>query len=350
MQDTPVYDPTPLLDTFRASHLTSLVTAAVAHFDIGAVLAPGSLLFSALCHRLKLEERPAIVLLTALRSIGLIDVDGPRISLTPAGREKLDPGSPFRLTGYLGLGLYSADTRHMIDCLLRDQPAGEVSFVYYEDGGPSALDDEATAGVLTRAMADRARNVAPVLANGIDLSGTTRLLDAGGGHGLYSFHLLQRFPALRAVILDRAPALAVARGYASAMGVTDRVEFALSDIHTHPLDWHYDAVLMANILHDYRAETAAALVHRFAAGLQPGGQLFILDGFLDSVLPGDAPVSPGPPELAAYSGLLFSICEGRCYRFDEGEAWLRHAGLTLSPQRIALPAHGTVISGLRNSA
>ena len=343
----PEFDPTPILDAFRASHLTTLLTAAVAHFDVGSHLAAGPLQFDTLRDRLGLAERPAIVLLTALRSLGLIEVTGKDIALTAVGREKLDPASPFCLRGYIGLGVFSADVRNMIECLKRDHPAGDVSFVYHENGAPSALDDEKTAGVLTRAMADRARNIAPVLARELDLSNTRVLLDAGGGHGLYSFHLLHRFPALHAVILDRAPALRVAREYAAQMGVASRVEFVRADIHTQALDWHYDAVLMANILHDYNAAVAGALVSRFAKNLAPGGRLFILDAFLESVKPGDAPVSAGPATVAAYSGLLFSICEGRCYRFDEAEGWLHAAGLRVEPVRIQLPAHSSVLAGAR---
>jgi len=343
----PQFDPTPVLDAFRGSHLATLLTAAVGHFDIGARLAAGPVPFETLNETLGLAERPAIVLLTALRSLGLIDIAGRNVALTPMGQEKLDPASPFCLRGYIGLGVFSADVRNMIECLRRDHPAGDVSFVYHEGGGPSALDDEATAAVLTRAMADRARNIAPILARDLDLTGNRRLLDAGGGHGLYSFHLLHRFPALQAVILDRAPALAVAREYAAQMGVEARVEFVQADIHTCPLAWDYDAVLMANILHDYSARVAGALVQRFAAGLAPAGRLFVLDAFLNSVAAGDAPVAPGPAEVAAYSGLLFSICEGRCYRFDEAEDWLRAAGLTVHANRIPLPAHGSLLTGVK---
>ena len=347
MQKVPQFDPTPLLDAFRASHLSTLLTAAIGHFEIGPILAAEPHSFDRLRKALNLAERPAIVLFTALRASGLIDVHGQEISLTPFGREKLDPNSAFCLGGYLGLGVYSADVRNMIDCLRRDHPAGEVSFVYHDNAGPSVLDDEKTAGVLTRAMADRARNIAPLLANELDLSDAKLFLDAGGGHGLYSFHLLQRFPALKAVILDRAPALAVAREYAAQMGVADRVTFEQANIHTHPLTWDYDAVLMANILHDYSAEAAEKLVHHFASKLAKGGRIVILDGFLDSIVPGAAPVAPGPPEVAAYSGLLFSMCEGRCYRFDEAEAWLGNAGLKVQKERITLPAHGSVLTGCK---
>ena len=41
--------------------------------------------------------------------------------------------------------------------------------------------------------------------------GNFRFLDVGGGTGIYSIALLQRHPALRAIVFDRAEVLKVAR-------------------------------------------------------------------------------------------------------------------------------------------
>ena len=229
----PQFDTTAFLDEFRTAQISHLLTAAVAHFDVGRALNPGPKSYNSLRDSLDLAERPAIVLLTALRSIGLIDVDhSGQIGLTDYGREKMDPDSPFHLRGYIGLGKFSADVQNMIDCLKHDRPAGSVSFVFHENGSSSALDDPGMADVLTRAMADRARNVAPLLAGQLDLSQARCLADIGGGHGLYSFSLLQNHPNLQALVIDRRPALAVAAEYAQELGVADRVQLIHGDIHT----------------------------------------------------------------------------------------------------------------------
>lgn len=342
----PQHDTTRLLDEFRTAQLSHLLTAAVVKFDVGSVLSSGPLPYALVCERLELADRPAIVLLTALRSIGLIEVDDRgRIGLTAYGREKLDPDSPFHLRGYLGLGAFSADVQNMIDCLKNDRPAGSVSFVFHKDGPPSALDDPETAAVLTRAMADRARNVAPLLAEHLDLSDARCLVDVGGGHGLYSFALLEATPNLEAIIIDREPVLAVAHEYARKHGVADRVQLLCGDIHSIEVPARTDAVLMANILHDYNVQDAQALVGRFGGALRSQGRLLILDSFLNEVPPHAPPISDGPRPVAAYSGLLFSICEGRCYRFDEVRDWMRAAGLRLEDRIISLPAHGSLLAG-----
>jgi len=345
-QPNPQHDTTALLDEFRTAQLSHLLTAAVVQFDVGKSLRSGPQPYDSLREQLQLADRPAIVLLTVLRSIGLIDVDAQRrIGLTDYGREKLDPDSPFHLRGYIGLGAFSADVQNVIECLKNDQPAGSVSFVFHEDGPPSALDDPDTADVLTRAMADRARNVAPFLAEQLDLTEARCLVDVGGGHGLYSFALLKSHQDLQAIIIDREPALAVADEYAHEHGVADRVQLLCGDIHAIEIPTPADVVLMANILHDYNVADARALVDRFGKKLPPAGRLLILDSFLNEVPPDSPPISDVPRAVAAYSGLLFSICEGRCYRFDEAQSWMHAAGLQIDGRIISLPAHGSVLTG-----
>jgi hypothetical protein len=104
---------------------------------------------------------------------------------------------------------------------------------------------------------------------------------------------------------------------------------------------------MANILHGYNAADTEALVKNFAKALPPRGRLMILDAFLNSVPAGHPPVSNGPRAVAAYSGFLFSLCEGRCYRFDKAEKWLTDAGLAVEPAVISVPAHGSLLTGCK---
>ncbi|MCA9083147.1 MAG: hypothetical protein KDA81_03785 [Planctomycetaceae bacterium] len=346
----PQFDPTALLDEFRASALSQLLVAGVTSFDVGKALESGPLPYPELCRFLRLGDRPATVLMTALRSLGLIDVTADHLMcLTPYGREKIAPSSSCNLRGYIGLGAFSADTQAMIECLRNDRPAGNVSFVYHETAGPSALDDPEISDSLTRAMAARASNVAPSVARCLDLSSSRHLVDIGGAHGLYSFELLRKHTLLSASIIDRAPPLKVASEYAAAAELSERVHLIFGDIHGAELPASADVVLMANILHDYNLHDASNLVRHFAEQLPSGGKLIILDAFLDSVPHDGPPVAPGPREVAAYSGMLFSICEGRCYRQDEFEKMLTDAGLRVEETVHHVPCHGRIMTGVRRN-
>src|SRR6476646_4299877 len=92
----PQVDPTPIFEAFRGSYSTELLSAAIGHFKLFAHLGGGPLSFDELRGRLGLDERPANVLLTALRAMGLLVRDAAaRIDLTPLAREHLTPGGPF---------------------------------------------------------------------------------------------------------------------------------------------------------------------------------------------------------------------------------------------------------------
>jgi predicted O-methyltransferase YrrM len=195
-------------------------------------------------------------------------------------------------------------------------------------------------------MAARARNVAPFVAQQLELSKCEHLVDVGGGHGIYTLELLKQFPNLTATVVDREPPLKVAREYAAAANLSHRIDFVFADIHTYEVTRPVDVVLLANILHDYNALDAQSLVLHYARQLAANGRLIILDAFLESASAGAPPVSRGPRAVAAYSAMLFSICEGRCYRLDEYQSMLASAGLHVEPEVKPVPAHGSLLSGV----
>jgi hypothetical protein len=325
----PALDPTPIFELFRGNHATELLTAAVAHFDVFGKLTPGPLAPKTLRHELGLAERPAMVLLTALRAFCLVSVDGEgRFGLSELARAHLVPGGAFDVSGYVGLAADSPGVLEMVERLRTNQPAGArpeqggAAFIYRE-GIESAMEQEAKARQLTLVLAGRARNVAPVLAERLPLSDTRQLLDVAGGTGLYSIAWLQRHPQLRAIVWDRPKVLKVAREMAVTYGVADRLECRPGDMFTDPVPAGSDVVLLSNVLHDWDVPECRALVGRLAAALPAGGRLLVHDVFLNDALDGPLPV-------ALYSAALFRLTEGRAYSAAEYRTWLRAAGLTPS--------------------
>ena len=94
----------------------------------------------------------------------------------------------------------------------------------YRAGERSAMDRADLARHFTLALSGRANNVAPLLAQAVDLSNAKLLLDVGGGTGIYSAALLQKHPPLKAIVLDRPEVLKVAAEFAESHGVADRLE------------------------------------------------------------------------------------------------------------------------------
>jgi hypothetical protein len=324
--EPPPSDPTPIFEHFRGVYATELLTAAVAHFDFFGRLGERALSGDELQQALGLAERPAIVLTTALRAMGLLDRDGVgRFVATTLARTHLAPGGVFDVSSYIALAAESPGVQEMVERLRTNRPAGAepeeagAAFIYRE-GLESAMEREASARSLTLALAGRARNVAPVLAARYPLNGVRRLLDVAGGSGLYAMAYLQAHAELRAIVWDRPEVLKVAAELAGAYGVADRLECQPGDMFIDAVPAGADAVLLSNVLHDWDVPECRTLVARLAEALPPGGRLLIHDVFLNDAL-------DGPLPIALYSAALFRLTEGRAYSAGEYRSWLRDAGL-----------------------
>ena len=344
----PKTDPTPIFELYRGSYATELLTAAVKEFNVFGRLAKRAMTFDELRQAMGLAERPAVVLLTALRAMGLIVVDGTgRLELSPVAREHLVPGAEFDVGGYVGLAAESPGVREMIARLRTNRPAGQESdeqgtaFIY-RAGVESAMERAASARHLTLALAGRARNVASVLAERVSLADARCLLDVGGGTGIYSIAWLRRHPQLRAIVWDRPEVLKVAQEMAAAYDVADRMQCVAGDMFVDPLPAGTDVCLLSNILHDWDVPECQVLVSRCAEALPEGGRLLIHD-----VLLNDA--HDGPLPIALYSAALFTLTEGRAYSAAEFNGWMQAAGLLPQPPAPTL-VHCAVLAGIKPSA
>ena len=343
----PQTDPTPIFEHYRGGYGTELLTAAVAHLDLFRHLAAAPMSLNALRAAVGLEQRPAVVLLVALRAMGLVAGPWPdRLELTPTAREHLVPGGAFYVGDYVGL---SADAPGVLEMARRlrtnratpekTAAGADTTAFTFRDGVESAMDHEASARRLTLALAGRAKNVAPALARNLDLGGAKVLLDVGGGTGIYSLALLAANPGLRAIVWDRPEVLKVARAFAAEHALLDRVELRPGDMFADPVPPGCDAVLVSNILHDWDVPECRALVRRLTGALPPGGRLLVHDVFLNDAM-------DGPLPTALYSAALFSVTEGRAYSGAEYRAFLAEAGLTPQPIVPTL-VHCGVLAGIK---
>src|SRR4249920_108104 len=89
----PITDPTSIFEHLRGSYATELLTAAVCHFNLFGRLAQEPRSVRELAADLALHDRPAVVLTTALRAMGLLRDNGRcKLALTELAHEHLLPG------------------------------------------------------------------------------------------------------------------------------------------------------------------------------------------------------------------------------------------------------------------
>lgn len=152
--------------------------------------------------------------------------------------------------------------------------------------------------------------------------GATRLLDVGGGHGMYAAGFLRRHRGLRAEVLDLPEACAVGRAIVGEAGLAERFGFREADARHSDWGEGYDAVLLFNLVHNLTPDEAADAFSRACAALRPGGVAAVLDSeYVGGG--GDVSITAGLNEM------MFYLTSGtRVYPEERIRGWMADAGLT----------------------
>ncbi len=99
----PDTDPAIIFELFRGSYGSELLTAAVAHFPVFRILSETPRSFIEFREALHLDERPANVLVTALKAFGLVQESDGQLHPTALAAEHLSPEGYFNVSDYIGL-------------------------------------------------------------------------------------------------------------------------------------------------------------------------------------------------------------------------------------------------------
>ncbi|MFN2322117.1 MAG: class I SAM-dependent methyltransferase [Trueperaceae bacterium] len=155
-------------------------------------------------------------------------------------------------------------------------------------------------------------------------TGARRLIDLGGGHGLFAAALLRRHPALRATVLDLAPAVDAALAVGVPADLRGRLEHRVADALNDPLgDGDVDVVFASQLNHHFGEADNRALAARVAAALRSGGVYVVQD----LARPAD-PREARRARLGALLDLYFgATSDGGTYPIAAMRAWQTDAGL-----------------------
>jgi SAM-dependent methyltransferase len=153
--------------------------------------------------------------------------------------------------------------------------------------------------------------------------GARRLVDLGGGHGLYSIKFCRRHPGLSATIVDSHGALETAREVIAKHMMNDRVSVREGDFLTDDVGTGYDVALLFNVVHYHRPDRNKELLAKVARVLNPGGLAVVMDQMPGKVF------GPTVKALFRLQALhLFNAVSGQTYTADEIATWLKAVGLT----------------------
>ncbi len=166
-----------------------------------------------------------------------------------------------------------------------------------------------------------------------------RMLDVGGGSGIYSVTFAQAASRLEAVVFDRPDVVEIAQRHISEAGLAGRVTTQAGDMTEDSLgDEEYDLVFFSSIFHMFGPETNRRLMSKAYEALKPGGRMVLQDFILS-----DDKTSPLSAAMFALH-MLVATDEGNAYSRAEYAEWMREAGFT-DVELIMLDAETDLMQG-----
>ncbi len=212
-----------------------------------------------------------IKLLDALSGMGIVRKAGGKYELDGGMKPFLLASSPMSLIPALRLssamyGLWSQ--------LGKVVKSGEAF-------APHGRDENAMRNFVM-GMHSRGMLLLPPVADAIDLSGCTRVLDAGSGPGTLSRMLARKHPESKFTLQDLPPVNGIARELTKGDPSESRVEFIDGSYLKSLAGGKFDAIVYCGALHQHELAPGQELMSRFHDSLNDGGRLFVIDMFVEN--------------------------------------------------------------------
>jgi hypothetical protein len=334
----PGSDPTDLFRIRDGLYGPELLGAAVIGLDFFTWLAKSPADAQTICASLNLAYRPVDVMLTYFCALGLLENRERVFRVTEKSREFLVRDSPWFLGPFYASFAERPVACSLLEVLRTGKPARWVGNSQRKPWA-QAMEDDAFAQEFTGIMDARGLYLGPAMARQLDLSAHHRVLDVGGGSGIYACCLVAPNPHLQATVFEKPPVDGVARECIARRGYSERVDVVAGDMFAVPLPAACDVHLWSNALHDWDATTVKALLGKSFAALPHRGMVMIHDGHLNRE-------KGGPVAVAAYSVFVMASTEGKCYSIGEMESMLGETGFEQVEFRKTAADH-SVITALK---
>lgn len=284
-------------------------------YELGIFTALGDQTLSAgdVSRALNTDARATERLMNALCALDLLEKKQGKFSNTPQTRRFLVANNPDYMAGLMHTNHLWNAWSHLTEAVRQGKaPAADP----INDRGETWLN------AFIAAMHARARQQAPALISLLDLSQVTRVLDVGGGSGIFSTAFANAKPGLHATVFDLPNVVPLTRQYIRQANLADRIDTAIGDYTRDSLGKSYDLVFLSAIIHSNSYDQNAALIQKCADALTPGGQVVVVDFIMN-----EDRTQPAMGALFALN-MLVATESGDTFTESEVRAWMKTAGLS----------------------
>lgn len=186
--------------------------------------------------------------------------------------------------------IFYRDMADPLAVLRGDKDTELAHFWPYVFGANSGI-DPANADRYSHLMADSQALVADETLAQVSFSGTTKLLDIGGGTGVFLQRVAQRYSNLSFKLMDLPQVMPAAKTRLGDAGLLDRVTLCPGSFRDGDILTGADTMSLIRVLYDHNDATVDALLAQVHAALPQGGRLVISEPMAGGAQPnrsGDA--------------------------------------------------------------
>lgn len=183
---------------------------------------------------------------------------------------------------------------------------------------------------------------AQLLAEEVPLQGRKKMLDVGGGPGIFSIIMCQKNPGLKAAVLDLPQTLRVTRDIIKDWGAEEMVETIEGSYMDEGYGEGYDVVLTSSMISQEGPDIVKHILRESFKAMESGGIILIQEQFLD-----DEKTGPMLPVQVGLNQLIHTPA-GRAYSAKEVADFAREIGFVdLEYRPLPDPSPFTLITGIK---
>jgi 3-hydroxy-5-methyl-1-naphthoate 3-O-methyltransferase len=308
---------TLIWDTWLSQYRFPIMSVADEVGTIAAI-ADQSLDTAQLAAKIGVDARALQIHLGLLAALGFVERRDGRWRATAESRTWLVPSGP----GYYGAVIHRYREMQPLHAQLLatlrtgDKAEGHVSAAEEWERGEMPPD---MAKWITAFMNAHSRAAAQAVAAQPLFADVRKLLDVGGGSGIFCIDLARAWPQLSATVMEIGAVCVEADHYIAAGNVASQVRTHAVNMFTQEWPRGYDTHFFSNVFHDWSDATCRLLAHKSFEALPAGGRILLHEMLMDDD-------GCGPLPAAAFSVLMLLATRGKQYSVLELRQILEGAG------------------------
>ena len=324
------------LQNLSYGHKQSAALRAAIELDLFTIVSRGASNLQEIAGAAGLSLLNAERLVVACTALGLLEKEGGRYRNAPDVERFLVKGNVTYIGPWLLFNGLDFERWKDLAAILKSADPPRLLGLY------EWLDDD-MARVYHEATYTVGLGAGMLFARDVDLSGRSLILDLGGGSGAYCIAAVQKYPHLRAIVLDFEPVCRMAQGFIAQWGMEDRISTHPGDFTSDPLPAGADVMIMASNLPQYNEEVLGNILKKAYDALAPGGEYHVVGETL-----GNRKDGPVGPALWGLHEALFGS-EGRAHSEEEVVGYLKKAGFVDARVHPFVPGSLTRITAYKPS-